>query len=69
MCELSWIDGKQKADVKLSWGDKFNYSARDVEAFRGQEIRADVEKALAAAGVEVTTDIVDKIVGVLSRGF
>ncbi|HDZ73685.1 MAG TPA: hypothetical protein ENH55_13150 [Aurantimonas coralicida] len=68
LCKVSWIDGKEKADVSISWGDNFTYSANDVSAFRGQEIRAAVEEALAEAQVEVTTAIVDRIVGAIAGG-
>lgn len=63
--DISWIDGKEKADVTMSMDvatGKVDYSARDVKAVDSQKVRAAVEKVVAEQVGSVTPGVVDAIV-------
>ena len=64
------IDGKEASAIQFSFqmpdGTILNFAAEEVRAFRGQEIRAEVEKALfEALGEAANSSLVDVIVKAL----
>ena len=65
VCALRFRDGKEKEAVSLSLrhpsGIEVSYAANSVRAFDAIVARAEVEKALAAAGIEATPSLVDLV--------
>lgn len=67
------IGGKEQQAISIrlvhpeTGNTVLEYSAQDVRAFEGQAIRAEVEKALAEADVEVAASVVDGIVNAVRR--
>lgn len=62
---VNWWDGKEKSNVELSADLKqkiIQYQAKNVLAFEGQRIRADVDKRLAEMGETVAPAVVDAII-------
>ena len=59
-CEVTIIDGKEQGAIdfkfKMLDGTVLNFAAEDVAAFTGQEIRAEVERAVA----EITGSVFEK---------
>lgn len=69
--DLSWIDGKEKANVSMKADLKagvFEYTASDVAAFEAFKSRAEVEKYVSDQWPEIAPDvrggIVDLITGI-----
>ncbi len=65
-CRISVINGKEGEDVtafvKMPDGTEFSYTATKVRAFRGQEIRAEVEKVVAEKIGDTAPGLVDAII-------
>ncbi len=69
--EASLVDGKEREGTFFTYDPDtgaFTYSAGVSRAFTGQEIRGEVEKALAAKGVEATEALVEGILKALKMG-
>lgn len=64
-----WNDCKDKSMVNAAMtmpnGLSFSYTADDVTGLEAMRLRAEVDKALTAAGVEVTGSMIDAVIGVL----
>lgn len=64
--DLNIIDGKEQGAIeikfKLNDGTTFNYIGDQILAFRGQELRANVEKAIAEQLGDVAPEVVDQII-------
>ena len=71
---LDVIDGKEKADITFDierlpgGGFHIKYSAKGVAAFRGQEIRGEVETAVAAEIAKVLPSITEAIIKAVIKG-
>lgn len=66
VCGARLTDGKEKTYIALKIdtpdGSHLKYTARDVKAFQGQQVRAAVEKAVSADVKAAAPGIVDAIV-------
>lgn len=66
---VDWKDCKDKAMVTaaltMPGGVNFSYNADDVTGLEHMRLRAEVDKALTGAGVEVTAAVIDAVIGVL----
>jgi len=71
-CEVRIIDGKEQGAIDFSFqmpdGTILNFAADNVKAFRGQELRAAVDKALIEAYGEALPSVAESIVKALSGG-
>lgn len=67
---VNWRDCKDKSMVKVKMtmpnGVEFSYNANDVTGFEQMRLRAEVHQALTAAGVDVTSDMIDAVIGLIS---
>ncbi len=65
-CNVKITNGKENGNIKFAFemsdGTILNFSAEDVKAFRGQDIRAKVEIAIAEQLGNVAPSVVDAIV-------
>ncbi len=70
--EIRVTDGKEFGSVNLAFqmsdGTLMNFNGVDVRAFRGQEIRADVEKAIAEVYGEIVPGLTDSILAAMTGG-
>ncbi|NKB37878.1 MAG: hypothetical protein GKR93_12050 [Gammaproteobacteria bacterium] len=74
-CNIHIIDGKEKADVNVEIIRDIpnntitaKYSAKNVEAFDGQAIRGEVEKAVADTFRDVLPDMTKEIIKAIVPG-
>lgn len=65
-CNVKITNGKENGNIKFAFemsdGTILNFSAEDVKAFGGQNIRANVEKAVAEQLGDVAPGVVDAII-------
>lgn len=64
--EIVFYGGKESGEVTLKvplpGGAVAEFTGKDVRAFEGQAVRAEVEKAIAEAGAQIAPDVVNAIV-------
>lgn len=64
--KVHYINGKELGSstikIQLADGTILNFSGNDILAFRGQELRAEVEKAVAEKMGEAAPEVVDAII-------
>jgi len=72
LASVTYVNGKEfGADtikIALPDGSILNFSAEDVKAFQGQEVRARVEQAVAEQFGEVAPGVVDAILKAIIPG-
>ncbi len=74
-CDIAIIDGKEKTNVRVVVAKNpetglfsASYEATDVEAFTGQAIRGEVEKAIAEAVRQALPDITQAVIDAIKAG-
>jgi len=69
---VTYINGKEagSSEIKIALADGtiLNFAGDDILAFEGQEIRANVERAVAEQLGEVAPGVVDAIIAAITGG-